>query len=291
MKPTLLREEYMIGHQWAERPGLAPAISSVTEVRRKYPGNMNRVETAFWILDYEYTPHGKGKMGRRGATWRPRPAGTVHLYPPHLVFWEDTRGVMGVRHSAWVFLAGGKQVGLERWTDTKWRYARFVDEEGLFGELFHQVAQIGQEMGEAGFWAAQEHLCRMIRHLQEAEHVADETWRLASGRKSARQLSLVEQVDQYVGSRLGARINLSDMASHLHISVSQLSHRYREHTGVSPMAAVAQRRIEHAKLLLMKGMPLKTISQQLGFSDAFHLSKAFKKALGMAPRHFLKSNP
>jgi AraC-like DNA-binding protein len=81
------------------------------------------------------------------------------------------------------------------------------------------------------------------------------------------------------------------MASHLHISVSQLSHRYREHTGVSPMAAVAQRRIEHAKLLLMKGMPLKTISQQLGFSDAFHLSKAFKKALGMAPRHFLKSNP
>lgn len=291
MKPAPKREEYMIGHQWAERRGLSPAIVSATEVRGKYPGNMNRVESAYWILDYEYTPHGKGKMGRRGATWRPRPAGTVHLYPPHLVLREDTRGVTGVRHSAWVFLTGGRPAGLERWTDTKWRYARFMDEEGLFGELFHQVARIGQEMGEAGFWAAQEHLCRMIRHLLEAEHVADETWRLASNRTSARPSSLVEQVDQYVGSRLGTSISLSDIASHLHVSVSQLSHRYRERTGVSPMAAVTRRRIEHAKLLLMKGVPLKTISQQLGFSDAFHLSKAFKKALGMAPRQFLKSNP
>jgi transcriptional regulator GlxA family with amidase domain len=40
--------------------------------------------------------------------------------------------------------------------------------------------------------------------------------------------------------------------------------------------------------LLLRGIPLHTIAEELGFSDAFHLSKTFKQVLGLAPRHLLR---
>jgi len=37
---------------------------------------------------------------------------------------------------------------------------------------------------------------------------------------------------------------------------------------------------------LQRGLPLKAIAQRLGFSDAFHLSKTFKRVEGISPRTF-----
>ena len=57
---------------------------------------------------------------------------------------------------------------------------------------------------------------------------------------------------------------------------------------MAPVAAYRALRIDRAKALLLRGIPLHTIAEELGFSDAFHLSKAFKQVTGLAPRHFLR---
>ena len=49
-------------------------------------------------------------------------------------------------------------------------------------------------------------------------------------------------------------------------------------------------RIELAKTLALKGLPLKRVAEETGFFDAYHLSKAFKKAAGMAPRDYLSQS-
>jgi transcriptional regulator GlxA family with amidase domain len=71
--------------------------------------------------------------------------------------------------------------------------------------------------------------------------------------------------------------------------VSTLAHRYRQETGEPPMLKLTRLRINLAKGLLLKGQPLKAIAEAAGFSDAFHLSKTFKRLEGAAPKHFLAS--
>jgi len=74
----------------------------------------------------------------------------------------------------------------------------------------------------------------------------------------------------------------------LHVSISSLSHRYKQEKGVSPITRLLSLRINYSKALLLKGYPLKAIAVQLGFTDAFHFSKTFKIMEGIPPREFLK---
>jgi AraC-like DNA-binding protein len=90
-------------------------------------------------------------------------------------------------------------------------------------------------------------------------------------------------------SHLSERLTLRRLAREAHVAVSTLSHAYRSQTGEPPMATLMRYRIDAAKGLLLKGYRLKAIAEQTAFSDAFHLSKAFKKLEGRSPRAFLRS--
>jgi AraC-like DNA-binding protein len=282
--------ETMIGHRWAPRPAVSPAVVLVALVRGRYPNHVNRVEeNDCWIMDYELTPHGRGRTAPRGP-WMPRPANSVHIYPPRTVFWEDTRGLRGTRHSAWVYFKGGDDVGLMRLVQVERNVARLFDETGAVGAVFQELARIGQEHGERGFWLAQACLCRAIDLCLSSAPAQDGSHRIALPAEQRKNATLAERVDDLARQSPGSRPTLAELASRLHISVSQLSHRYREATGQTPKAALTRRTIDHAQLLLLKGLALKNVADQLGFCDAFHLSKVFRRVTGRSPRQYLEQS-
>jgi AraC-like DNA-binding protein len=286
----MTRGETMIGHRWAPRAGVSPAVVLVALVRGRYPNHVNRVEeTDSWIMDYEFTPHGRGRTAPRGL-WMPRPANSVHIYPPRTLFWEDTRGLRGTRHSAWVYFKGGDDVGLMRLVQSERNLARLLDEAGAVGEELEALARIGQAHGEGGFWLAQACLCRAIALCLSSAPSQDGSRRIALPAEQKRNATLAERVDDLARQSPESRLTLTQIASRLHISVSQLSHRYREATGQTPKAALTRRTIDHAQLLLLKGLPLKNVADQLGFCDAFHLSKVFRRVTGRSPRQYLEAS-
>lgn len=60
--------------------------------------------------------------------------------------------------------------------------------------------------------------------------------------------------------------------------------------GIAPKEFVLQLKLERAKELLTEGKnSLTEIAARLGYSDVYHLSKAFKKKTGMTPTQFKKS--
>jgi AraC-like DNA-binding protein len=272
---------------WSDRVGGIPALGSASEYFGEHVKKIGRYRCSLWVLDYAFAPHGSVRVGSTRRPWQVRPAQTAHLYPPDTRYWEDTRKEKGPRHSGYLLFAAGEQTALTDRVNPVSKHARFLDPEGVLGKLIASAARSGAESGEAGFWDAQAALCRALHLLVNAERVDAGIYRIGPATMSA-ETDFVREVNRLLGLDLATPLSLTQVAAEMHVSVSALSHRYRREAGIAPIAAYRALRIERAKALLLRGIPLHTIAEELGFSDAFHLSKAFKQVLGIAPRYFLR---
>lgn len=282
-----MAKDSVAGHTWAPPPGVCPALISASEVRGTHTGKAVRIVSKAWVLDYEFTPCGRCRSGSARNVWHIRGPRTAHLYPPDTAYWEDTRAEAGLRHSAWMTFAGGEYANLGRLIHPKHRCARFKDIDGEIGRILLQAAALGQRKGEAGYWEGQALLSSALGVLLDAAKGEGGDW-LAGGVARGAAKGLAERVQRYLRERLAGKIALEDVAHHARVSVSTLSHRYREETGETPMQTLASLRVAHAKALLGRGLPLKAIAPRLGFSDAFHLSRTFKSLVGVSPREYAK---
>ena len=243
-----------------------------------------------WVVDYAFNAVERVRVASRARPWLPRLANTLHLYPPGTVYWEDyPRGAAALSDCAYLLFLGGEAAGLAGLVHPRARYGRFLDPEGIAAALFDGMARIGHEHGERGFWRAQSLFCALIDRLHDSEPVEGETRRIGAPAPAAAESGLVQAAHAYLAGRLAEPVALADLARHLHVSVSTLSHRYREETGETPMGRLLRMRVNLAKAMIVKGQSLKAIADSTGFSDAFHLSKTFKRMEGLSPRTYLRN--
>lgn len=284
-------QERTVGHIWSRVPPAGPVILTAMECIHKHalPIEKCHANQSYWVLDYEFASYGAYCTRSRRGPWRPRLPHTAHLYPPRVVYWEDTRRERGNRHSAWVCFHGGEALGLDRLVHEKLNYARFLDPAGELGTLFSQVARVAQERGEDGFLRAQSLLHALLDLLVHSTHVSQETYRIAAERPVDEPLQFAQSAERFLKDRLSHKVTLAMLARHCHVSVSSLSHRYKSATGETPMETFARLKTNHARALLLKGLSLKVIAEHLGFSDPFHLSKTFKRVEGVSPRDYLRA--
>ncbi len=280
---------HTLSHSFRTDGRLPPEVLDTVEIRGPYPRSINRVCRGSWVVDYEYTSHGSTKVEAPVSRWQPRASGSVHLYPPKVTFFEDTCSERGSRHSAWIHFTGGDEVGLRRLVNASFGFARFLDVGGRVGELFHECAQAAHRFGDAAQWRARGTLCYIIDLLLSSKPTGHESYLVELEPASTEvEGSLRRRVIPFFKDHISEKITLSRLARHLHVSVSTVAHRYRDETGESPMVTLARLRVEHAKTLLAKGLPLKAIAAQLAFCDAFHFSRVFKRVEGTSPSVFAR---
>lgn len=285
MKPTTC------GHGWyGLGKGLNPALLSAMHMVRSYVGR-HRYRNAAWVADYAINTVGRVRVVSRTRPWRPRQARTLHLYPPGTIYWEDyPAGGKALCDFAFVLFLGGEAAGLDKLIHPRAGYARFLDPEGLARTLFDEIVRIGKERGDDGFWQAQAALCRLIDLLRKSEPAEeDETRLIGHPAPAAAPSDLVRETDAYLSQHLAGPVLLADLAKHLHVSVSTLSHGYRAETGGSPMSRLMQLRLNQAKVLLLGGQKLSSIVNATGFCDIAHLSRTFKQFEGVSPREYLRT--
>jgi AraC-like DNA-binding protein len=211
----------------------------------------------------------------------------AHLYPPGTPYWEDASGVRGPVQEAWALFVGGGEAGLDRLIGRDRSFARIVDPAGSLDVCLREMALAGQGLGEAGFWRAQASLAAVIDLLRSVVRQADGTFLLAEADlPSGAARTLLQETQDYFRAHLGEKVTLAGAARHLGMSPSAFSHRYTEQAGQPPMTALSALRVEAAKSLLLRGFKMAAIAHQLGFFDAFHFSKTFKKHCGVTPSQF-----
>jgi AraC-like DNA-binding protein len=87
--------------------------------------------------------------------------------------------------------------------------------------------------------------------------------------------------------RLHEPIAIAELAQRLHRHPATFTRAFKAALGVAPHQYQLRRRIEAAQLALAQGDDkLETIGTGLGFGDAFHFSRVFKKITGLAPARY-----
>jgi AraC family transcriptional regulator len=97
----------------------------------------------------------------------------------------------------------------------------------------------------------------------------------------------LNQVIDYVETHLSQNISLSYLAQIAQMSKYHFSRSFKQSTGIAPHQYVLRRRVERAKQLLQKSRTsILEVALECGFAHPGHLSRHFKRMVGMTPKKF-----
>ena len=100
----------------------------------------------------------------------------------------------------------------------------------------------------------------------------------------------VKSACDFMLARLDSRIVVDDVADNCNLSPSRLAHLFKEQMGCGPKAWINNMRLQRArKLLLATDDSIAVIGSSVGFDDAAHFTRHFKKNVGCSPRQFRQS--
>ena len=103
--------------------------------------------------------------------------------------------------------------------------------------------------------------------------------------------NVVKIILEYFDNNYMKNISLDDIAKNMYLSSVYISKVFKDKTGESPINYLINLRLEKAKdLLIATESPIKSISQSVGYKDAYYFSKLFKKYYGDSPCKFRSIN-
>ena len=98
----------------------------------------------------------------------------------------------------------------------------------------------------------------------------------------------VGQAKNYIRLNYMNPITAEKVAAFVGVSLRYLTRLFKDSTGGGVQDYIINTRLSHAKQLLSQGCSISETAFQSGFNDAFHFSKAFKKAVGTSPSGYKK---
>jgi transcriptional regulator GlxA family with amidase domain len=104
------------------------------------------------------------------------------------------------------------------------------------------------------------------------------------GRPSSWQL---RQTLGYLEANFVSDVSLAKLAGLTGLSQSQFSHAFHASAGIAPYQWTLQARIRKAQELLAKAeRPIAAIAIEVGFADQSHLTKVFRRQIGVTPKRW-----
>lgn len=99
---------------------------------------------------------------------------------------------------------------------------------------------------------------------------------------------LAEQLHDLLNERLATGLTLDEAARLLHAHPTHLIRVFTRRFAIPPHLYLTGRRVELARQLLLSGWPVGAVATEVGFYDQSHLTRHFKRLLGVSPARFAR---
>jgi AraC-like DNA-binding protein/PAS domain-containing protein len=97
----------------------------------------------------------------------------------------------------------------------------------------------------------------------------------------------LRRVREYIDLHLGDRTQLTELAAVAGVSVHHFAREFKRSTGVTPHDYLMQKRVGRAREMLARtDWSLSEVAFAAGFSDQSHMSRHFRRLVGMTPGQF-----
>lgn len=110
----------------------------------------------------------------------------------------------------------------------------------------------------------------------------------APGRARAEHAA-VRRARSHLHERWDQPVTLAELAAVAGLSRFELVRRFREQNGVTPHAFQTNLRVDQARRLLAAGVPPAAVAAGCGFADQPHLTRVFKRAVGVSPGRYARA--
>lgn len=130
-------------------------------------------------------------------------------------------------------------------------------------------------------------LCLLLRFDQQ-EELSDERHMQGYEFKSPNKTYVVQQIMKYMEAHYREKISLDQIAENMYLSPFYISKLFKSETGDTPINYLISLRMEKAKELLDRNpaLSIQEAAAQVGYEDAYHFSKLFKKYYGLSPMYY-----
>lgn len=94
---------------------------------------------------------------------------------------------------------------------------------------------------------------------------------------------LVARAREYLHRHYDQPLTLAEIAGHLRVSPSHLSHAFKRATGRSVVTYLTGVRLSAAHRLLRASLPVSRVAELVGIPDPYYFSRVFRRAFGYPP--------
>ena len=169
--------------------------------------------------------------------------------------------------------------------------------------VYHTAGELSQRLFKiCSSMEAENAVCRQGRYFMLKSYLVQmlllvireqcETMERPVGRpfESAGKKYVVEQIINYVEDHYNEKISLDQIAENMYLSPFYVSRIFKSETGNTPIRHLINIRLEKAKELLEEGYrgSIQEVAAMVGYDDAYHFSKLFKKRYGISPSQIRK---
>ena len=99
----------------------------------------------------------------------------------------------------------------------------------------------------------------------------------------------VRRARNHLRERWDQRVTLTELSAVAGLSRFELVRRFSEQNGVAPHAFQVNLRVEEARRMLAAGVAPAAVAAECGFADQPHLTRVFKRAVGVSPGRYARA--
>ena len=99
----------------------------------------------------------------------------------------------------------------------------------------------------------------------------------------------VRRAREHLREHFARAVPLGELAAVAGLSRFELVRRFRAQTGLTPHMLQSELRVKHARALLAAGTPPAEVAAACGFTDQAHLTRAFKRLVGVPPGRYARA--